>query len=216
MYRSWRYALLEDDQLLRGLRFVLDPARPFKGDRKLPPAVLRGYLRHSSAHPRALERAARLGNLSALLVTARLLDAAGQAADAMRPWKKAAVAGHVEAQLRLGLAMYRGSCGCMQDAEEAHLWLMRAVRQVQGGDGEGGGGSGVAGAAVARGAGAKEALHSNVLRQAGLILGYMAHDGEGAKRDPEEAVRWFRLAAEQGCQEATQVLGWIYNTGQFG
>ena len=71
--------------------------------------------------------------MSALLVRARLLDAAGAAADAMRFWRRAAKAGHVEGQLVYGLGLYRGAAGLPQDAEDAHLWLLKALKQVTGG-----------------------------------------------------------------------------------
>lgn len=58
-------------------------------------------------------------------------------------------------------------------------------------------------------------LQCRVLTQAGLVLGYLAFDGEGTRTDKQEAVRCFKLAAAAGCKEAQQVLGWIFNTGQY-
>lgn len=75
-------------------------------------------------------QAARLGNVSALVVRARLLDAAGCPDEAMRCWRRAAKAGHLEGQLLYGLALYRGTAGVAPDAEDAHLWLTRALKQV--------------------------------------------------------------------------------------
>lgn len=60
------------------------------------------------------------------------------------------------------------------------------------------------------------ALHARVLCQAGLVLGYLCFDGEGTRIDKLEAVKYLKLAAGAGCKEAQQVLGWIFNTGQFG
>jgi TPR repeat protein len=54
-----------------------------------------------------------------------------------------------------------------------------------------------------------------VLTQAGLVLGYLSFDGEGTRSDKQEAVRYFKLASQAGCREAQQVLGWIFNTGQY-
>ncbi len=60
-------------------------------------------------------------------------------------------------------------------------------------------------------------LQHQVLAQAGLVLGYMHFDGDGERvSDKEEAVRLFKLAAAHGSQEAASVLGWVFNTGQFG
>lgn len=75
-------------------------------------------------------QAAKLGNVSALVVRARLLDAAGAPDEAMRCWRRAAKAGHLEGQLLFGLALYRGTAGVAPDAEDAHLWLSRALKQV--------------------------------------------------------------------------------------
>jgi TPR repeat protein len=47
------------------------------------------------------------------------------------------------------------------------------------------------------------------------VLGYLSFDGEGTRTDKQEAVRFFKLAAQAGCKEAQQVLGWIFNTGQY-
>jgi TPR repeat protein len=181
-------------------------------------------------------QAVQLQNQSALLAVAALLDAAGQHTDAMRLWKKAAKQqpGDVRAQLLYGLALYRGVCGCVQDPEDARIWLTRAVKQVQGEQVAAAPAAAAAGEQVAAApaaaavavaaalpaagapapadtaaadtltapaaapaapaAGGREArvaaqLRGDVLRQAGLVLGYMAHDGEGCKADPEEAVR---------------------------
>lgn len=56
------------------------------------------------------------------------------------------------------------------------------------------------------------------LARASLVLGYLYFDGEGSARgsDKEQAVRLFRVAAANGSQEAQDVLGWVYNTGQYG
>jgi hypothetical protein len=68
--------------------------------------------------------------VSALVARARLLDAGGCAEEGMRCWKRAAKAGHVEGQLLYGLGLYRGIAGLQEDAEDAHMWLSRALKQV--------------------------------------------------------------------------------------
>ena len=324
-----------------------------------------------------LVQAAKLGNVSALVVRARLLDAAGSPDEAMRCWRRAAKAGHLEGQLLYGLALYRGTAGVAADAEDAHLWLSRALKQVRAAGGTGWRAfAGQAGAPLLRDQlahkqplppkpphwghvcsragycgnhlkparawclaylscsaemmvlklgnmtclvafvlfllqvlGSKQApcnpgsnnnnsssnsssssssnnndssssssssnntvpgssvagsdrppsvatdstkqptsvandsnnsigpqvpaapsdtvgggpapsrevcgLHSRVLTQAGLVLGYLSFDGEGTRSDKQEAVRYFKLASQAGCREAQQVLGWIFNTGQY-
>jgi TPR repeat protein len=48
----------------------------------------------------------------------------------MRCWKRAAKAGHVEAQLVYGLGLYRGIAGLQEEPQDAHMWLLRALKQV--------------------------------------------------------------------------------------
>ena len=55
-----------------------------------------------------------------------------------------------------------------------------------------------------------------LLGKAALLLGYLAMDGEATKQDYMEAIRWFKIAAEQGVHDADMLLGTLYNTGQFG
>jgi TPR repeat protein len=85
---------------------------------------------HVRPPPPQHTQAAKLGNVSALVVRARLLDAAGCPDEAMRCWRRAAKAGHLEGQLLYGLALYRGTAGVAPDAEDAHLWLSKALKQV--------------------------------------------------------------------------------------
>jgi len=47
-------------------------------------------------------------------------------------------------------------------------------------------------------------------------LGMMYYNGEGVAQDYKEAMKWFRLAAEQGIEEAVRSqnnLGWMYDQG---
>uniref|UniRef100_A0A383W981 Uncharacterized protein n=1 Tax=Tetradesmus obliquus TaxID=3088 RepID=A0A383W981_TETOB len=260
--RAWRRAVLDDDQLLLSLRFSLNAVRPLK------PAPAQQYAWHAAArqqHPALLLRACQLGNVSALVARARLLDACGSAEEAMRCWKRAAKAGHLEGQLVYGLGLYRGIAGLQEEPQDAHMWLLRALKQVQKPEAAAAGAAsssaeaGVAAAASATqpaasaaaaapvtlgmpGAASADAsdtpssssssssdgssvtsavelsaLSRRVLAQAGLVLGYLAFDGEGSlKVDKAEATRYFRLAAGAGCREAEEVLGWVYNTGQYG
>ena len=47
-------------------------------------------------------------------------------------------------------------------------------------------------------------------------LGLLFHIGEDLLRDCEEAAKWYRQAAEQGCAEAWYALGGMYRIGQIG
>ena len=44
--------------------------------------------------------------------------------------------------------------------------------------------------------------------------GYMYYTGEGVPEDDTEAVRWFRLAADQGHALAQNNLGYMYANGE--
>ena len=48
----------------------------------------------------------------------------------------------------------------------------------------------------------------------GQRLGTMYANGEGVPEDPREAVRWYRLAAEQGYATAQSQLGTMYANGE--
>lgn len=50
-------------------------------------------------------------------------------------------------------------------------------------------------------------------RSAQSMVGAMYMHGKGVPEDPEEAIRWFRLAAEQGYPAALRQMGWSYATG---
>ena len=45
-------------------------------------------------------------------------------------------------------------------------------------------------------------------------LGWMYEEGKGVTRDYKEAVKWYRLAAEQGYATAQNNLGVMYVTGK--
>ena len=49
--------------------------------------------------------------------------------------------------------------------------------------------------------------------EAQLRLGLMNYDGEGVPKNNAEAVKWFRLSAEQGNAEAQLGLGILYEQG---
>ena len=47
-----------------------------------------------------------------------------------------------------------------------------------------------------------------------LNLGWMYANGEGVEQDKEEAVKWYRKAAEQGNADAQNTLGVMYDKGE--
>ena len=57
---------------------------------------------------------------------------------------------------------------------------------------------------------------AGMVRTGAFMLGLLHLDGEAAKADAAEAVRWLRLAASYGSREAPALLGTLFNTGQYG
>ena len=47
-----------------------------------------------------------------------------------------------------------------------------------------------------------------------FLLGYLYENGKGVPQDYKEALKWFRLAAEQGVTEAQFGLGLMYAHGR--
>jgi TPR repeat protein len=95
-------------------------------------SAIRLALSHLAWHGFPSVQAKAVGNITAMACMAKLLDAGGRSEEGLSLWRKCAKAGLLEGQLRLGLAVYRGTCGAVQDAEEAHMYLNRAVKQVTG------------------------------------------------------------------------------------
>ena len=62
--------------------------------------------------------------------------------------------------------------------------------------------------------GAQSLLYSkkNVIK-AQFLLGWMYHEGKGVPKDDKTAVKWYRLAAEQGHADAQISLGAMYAFG---
>ena len=98
--------------------------------------------------------------------------------------------------------MYFTGEGVIEDRREAVRWFRLAAEQ---GDAEG---QTYLGLMYADGWG--------VVAYAQGELGRMYFTGEGVIEDRREAVRWFRLAAEQGDAWAQTVLGRMYTLGQEG
>jgi hypothetical protein len=44
-------------------------------------------------------------------------------------------------------------------------------------------------------------------------LGLIYSKGQGVPQDYKEAVKWYRLSAEQGVAQAQYKLGWMYSNG---
>ena len=47
-----------------------------------------------------------------------------------------------------------------------------------------------------------------------VLLGDMYSRGNGVTRNDEEALRWYRMAADQGHAGAQNNLGWLYDEGR--
>jgi len=130
---------------------------------------------------------------------------------AVELFEKAAAAGHVRAQINLGILYMRGQ-GVPADLVQARAWLEKAA---VGGDPQalytlGRALSESAGQAVADPVRAADlyrraAEKGNAL--AGLRYGLALSEGNGVKRDPAAAQRWLMQAQESGIPEAALALG---------
>jgi TPR repeat protein len=130
---------------------------------------------------------------------------------AVELFEKAAAAGHVRAQINLGILYLRGQ-GMPADLIQARAWLEKAAA---GGDPQalytlGRALSESAGQAVADPVRAADlyrraAEKGNAL--AGLRYGLALSEGNGVKRDPVAAQRWLMQAQENGIPEAALALG---------
>jgi TPR repeat protein len=130
---------------------------------------------------------------------------------AVELFEKAAAAGHVRAQINLGILYMRGQ-GVPADLIQARAWLEKAAAS---GDPQalytlGRALSESAGQAVADPVRAADlyrraAEKGNAL--AGLRYGLALSEGSGVKRDPVAAQRWLMQAQESGIPEAALALG---------
>lgn len=217
--KGWREAILTDDAYLGSLNFSLDASQPFKGMETVRGAVAhRRTWAYADRHARAIDgaasttttttrgfesgggggatvpallrRAADVGsNATALETLASLFEARGDVAGAYRSWRKAASLGSCLAQFKLGEIFYRGSGNQGVDGEEALFWLSKAMKS--------------------------SALAPECRATAAGIMGFLHLDGEGTAACNTTAIKWFKVAAENGCAEALKTLGWLYSTGQY-
>ena len=223
--KKWRRAILNEDVYLRELYFVLDVNQPFRGLSHVKGAVahrrtwdhkgtgaaeeelafnaysgIKGWRESNNLSnensgariPKLLLCSADTGgNVSALVTLGTLQEVQGNHVAAHMAWKRAAMLGSGIAQFKLGEIHYRGSRSHGANGEEALFWLNKAVRNRD------------------------TPLASNSLATAAGIMGFLHLDGEGTQACNATAVKWFKIAAENGNLEALKTLGWLYNTGQF-
>jgi TPR repeat protein len=130
---------------------------------------------------------------------------------AVELFEKAAAAGHVRAQINLGILYMRGQ-GVPADLIQARAWLEKAAA---GGDPQalytlGRALSESAGQAVAdpvRAADLYRRAAEKGHARAGLRYGLALSEGNGVKRDPVAAQRWLMQAQESGIPEAALAMG---------
>ncbi len=148
-------------------------------------------------------------------------------AEAAKWYRKAADQGHADAMVMLGL-MYQAGRGVPQDDAEAAKWLDRAKK------------SDIAQAALLpgtlweaadlivgenafeKGDYVKAARQFRIAAEkndgwsviAQFYLGDMYYNGHGVPQDYSEAVKWYRMAAEQGNADAQSALGVMYQDGR--
>ena len=130
---------------------------------------------------------------------------------AVELFEKAAAAGHIRAQINLGILYMRGQ-GVPADLIQARAWLEKAAA---GGDPQalytlGRALSESMGQAVAdpvRAADLYRRAAEKGHARAGLRYGLALSEGNGVKRDPVAAQRWLMQAQESGIPEAALAMG---------
>jgi len=150
--------------------------------------------------------------------------------EALKWFRMAAEQGYPDAQYALGVVYDEGK-GVLQDYREALKWFRMAAEQgypdaqyalgVVYANGQGVpqdllyydravvGGIGINNRAVARAGG----INDRAVAGGDGVAAYYS-SGQGVSRDYGEAVKWFRMAAEQGHSEAQFALGLMYQRGQ--
>ena len=123
--------------------------------------------------------------------------------EALKWYRKAVDQGNSRAQYNLGL-MYIYGLGVAKDRAEARKWFQKAADQ-----------------------GHKDA--ESQLRELGVVSfspsspasvvdyakkGDAYYYGDGVPRNYEEAVKWYKMAAEQGDASAQSLLGHLYKIGR--
>jgi TPR repeat protein len=103
-------------------------------------------------------------------------------AEALRCYSKAAEMGHPLAAATLGLLLAHGPSGVKKDEESARRLCAKALPQVK-----------------------EAALKGDAIAQ--RLLGVLHSDGLNVEKDDKEAVKWYRLAADQGDRFAQVDLG---------
>lgn len=190
--------------------------------------------------PWLVMEASKVGNAAATLSLARYLSSSSTGReDSFKYWARAAASGVGEGQFEMGSAHYRGVWGVPRDPEDALMWLSRFMKPYEekekddhdivimgslttsSGEGaiavvseEGEGASSLA--PTARTATTLfDEFDTKRVTEASLMLGYLHLDGECGTSDIGRALKWLKIAAELGCQEAARVIGSMMNTGQF-
>lgn len=170
---------------------------------------------------RWFRRGEGIGDTSAMLnIGAMYRDGTGvkeDPAEAVRWYRKVAELGTQPlGQVLLGF-QYQIGQGVEQDFAEAMRWYQAALA----GD-EGGGG------ARTKGAKAETATSLNPAtawfraendddegkNQAKVLIGTLYENGQGVRRDYDEALRWYRMAAERNFAHAFFALGMMYENGR--
>mmetsp|Transcript_19505 Transcript_19505/g.23371 ORF Transcript_19505/g.23371 Transcript_19505/m.23371 type:complete len:267 (-) Transcript_19505:249-1049(-) len=179
---GWREAVLADKAVIARVAVRL----------KKSPIPTKG----PQLFPRLLEESIAAGNAQAMMCQAGVYEDQNKMRQAQGLWKKAARAGHMEAQFKLGCLHYHGTETQARDSEQAVHWLQKAGQKMQASD--------------------RWEEDKERLAQVALMLGYMHMDGDGTRTDNAEAMKWMLVAKSCGSKDAESTLGWMYNTGQYG
>lgn len=179
-----------------------------------------GCEKDEAAAERLFRRGAAKGDAECMASYALLQEKQGDNQGAFRMWKKAAAAGHKDAELRVAYA-YDVGCGVKKNEVKANA-LYHAILEK----GENDAAANNLGYNYLYGFGTKKsaALGFRYLsmavqqgsRKALLHLGKCYLYGWGTEPDVQEALRLLQRSAKQGNGEAMETLGEIYGEGTYG
>ena len=118
------------------------------------------------------------------------LGVAQDKAEAIKWYTKAAEAGDVEGEWRLGVKYDLGD-GVDIDKQKALQWYLKAANAPQ----------------------SFKTITLPGVAESQRNLGYLYRDGEGVTKDAQESLKWFQKAADNGDDHAQFELGKAYETG---
>ena len=211
-YRKGEGVLKDDAEAARWYRMAAEQGHRYaQGSLGLAYRKGEGVLKDDAEAVRWFQMAAEQGSFHFLRLRVLIAGGDRDPAEAARVFQMVAEQGDPEAQFSLGTAYMEGA-GVSQDLAEAARWFQMAAEQEDYRIAQG----------LVRSLQAAEQGDSEALAAAQFSLGRVYQNGVyqnevgAVSQDLAEAVRWYRMAAEQGHERAQFSLGALYLAGEAG